>query len=60
VAATDVDGDELRLHHDAATDVTLVHTLHDRALAVPSPPWPLEDVLVGCFAEEVSRELARL
>lgn len=49
--------DEVRLHHDAATDVTLVHTLHERELCVPSPPWPLEEVLVGCFAEQVSREV---
>jgi hypothetical protein len=58
LAASDGAGDELRLHHDAATDVTLVHTLHDRARPLPSPPWSLEDILVVCFAEEVTREVA--
>jgi len=47
-------GDEVSLHHDAATDVTIVH----RAAATAAVCPILREALLRCADEELARELA--
>lgn len=47
---------DIRLHHDAATEVTLVHTVSPRGM--PDAGAGLGDLLAGFLADEVVLELA--
>jgi hypothetical protein len=53
-------GPDVRLHHDAATGVTVVHAV-DPPGADPAPTrLLLEELLARCAAEEVAREVSAL
>lgn len=54
-----VSSEALRLHHDAATEITLVHTAGDWGLAATEHYHLLEDALATCVTEELLHDLAR-
>jgi hypothetical protein len=56
VAAQGGDVPDVRLHHDAATDVTLVHMVRPAAID-GDPRLLLEDLVAACLAEEVAAGL---
>lgn len=58
IASRSPDAADLRVHHDAATDVTLVHDVRHLA-GGEGAPAALEDVLAGCIADEIAADLAR-
>jgi hypothetical protein len=51
---------ELRLHHDAATDVTLVHVVGGDGATTDAHRLILESLLARCAAEEVASELSAI
>lgn len=54
-----VSSEALRLHHDAATEVTLVHTVGESELSAAEHYPLLEDALAACVADELLHDLAR-
>lgn len=48
----------IRLHHDAATDVTILHLTGPGDEQITEAPPMLEDLVASCFAEEVTLTLA--
>ena len=55
----EVAGSPVRLHHDVATEVTLVHTLGPAGPLDPRGHDQLEDLLAGFAVDEVVDELTR-
>lgn len=51
-------GDAVRLHYDAATEITLVHTVTGAEPAAQVRHRQLEDVLAAFAADELLHELA--
>jgi len=50
---------DMRLHHDAATNVTLVHAVRHDCDEEGDLATVLEDVLAACCADEIAADLAR-
>jgi hypothetical protein len=55
-----IDEPELRLHHDAATDVTLVHIVGASGPTTEAHRLLLESLLARCAAEEVASGLSAI
>lgn len=55
-----VAGLPVRLHHDAATEVTVVHTVGERSTRDPAHLEQLEALLAGFVADEIVHEVAAM